>query len=132
MQISISEEKGRVPVTVFHIEGELSAESYDQLQRHAREAFKAGTHNLLLDLTDVTFLSSSGLRAFHEIFLMLRIDSPEESDESMRAGIKAGVFHSPHLKLLNPSRQVREVLKTAGFDMFLEIHSDRQTALASF
>ncbi len=132
MQISISEEKGHVPVTVFHIVGELSAESYDQLQQQAREAFKAGTRNLLLDLTDVTLLSSSGLRALHEIFLMLRTDSPEESDESMRAGITAGTFHSPHLKLLTPSRQVREVLRTAGFDMFLEIHSDRQAALASF
>lgn len=132
MQISISYEKARVPVTVFRVEGELSAESYSQMQEQSREAFKAGTRNLLLDLTDVTLLTSFGLRALHEIFLMLRTDSPEESDESMRAGIADGTFQSPHLKLLRPSRDVLKVLRTAGFDMFLEIHSDRQTALASF
>ena len=63
MNIVVSQEQGSVPVTVFQLEGELGAGSYEQLQDQAQEAFDEGTRNLLLDLTDVTFISSAGFRA---------------------------------------------------------------------
>ncbi len=34
--------------------------------------------------------------------------------------------------MMNPSPPVLRVLTTAGFDMFLEIHRDPRTAVASF
>lgn len=132
MEIVVSKEEGRFPVTVFHVKGEITADSYEQLQRQADDALEAGMRNLLLDLTDVTFVSSSGLRAIHRIFMQLRSDSQEESSEAVRKGVVAGTYQSPHLKLLKPARSVRQALKAAGFDMFLEIHSDLQAAVASF
>ena len=39
---------------------------------------------------------------------------------------------SPHLKLVKPTPHVLEVLKSAGYDMFLEIHRDLRQALDSF
>jgi anti-anti-sigma factor len=132
MEMIVSTTEGRIPVTVFHVKGEIAATSYEQLQQQARDAFDAGMQNLILDLTGVTFVSSAGLRAIHYIFTLLRTTSPEESDEAMRRGVREGTFKSPHLKLVNPARQVLETLKTAGFDMFLEIHSDIQAAIASF
>jgi anti-anti-sigma regulatory factor len=80
----------------------------------------------------VTFLSSSGLRAIHYIFELLRSDSEDEGDKVVREGIAAGTFHSSHLKLVNPKRNVLRALEQAGFDMFLEIHSDLPAAIASF
>jgi anti-anti-sigma factor len=132
MDITVSQENGRVPVTVFRVTGEITMESYEGLQQKAQDAFEAGTRNLLLDLTDVTFVSSSGLRAVHYIFDLLRADGLEESDEAVRKGLKEGTFKSAHLKLLNPRPSVRKVLKMSGFDMFLDIHSDLKKALASF
>jgi anti-anti-sigma regulatory factor len=132
MQIIASAIEGHIPVAVFQVTGEITTTSYEQLQQQAQEAFEAGVQNVILDLTDVTFVSSAGLRAIHYIFTLLRTTSPEESDEAIHRGVREGTFKSPHLKLVNPSRQVLETLKTAGFDMFLEIHADRQTAIASF
>ena len=132
MEIILSEEEARVPVTVFQIKGELVAETEGQLVQQARDAYETGMRYLLLDLSRVTFLSSAGLRAVHQIYTLLRGDSPEQSDGDVRAGIKAGTYHSSHLKLLNPNSEVSKVLKATGFDMFLEIYSNRSKALASF
>jgi hypothetical protein len=77
-------------------------------------------------------MATAGLRALHAIFTLLRADTPEESDATTKAGIAAGTFVSPHLKLLNPNAYVLEVLKVAGYDMFLEIHHDAAQAVASF
>lgn len=132
MEIMASHKNGKVPVTVFHIKGALTAESSETLEQQAKSAFEAGTRNLLLDLTDVKFVSSGGLRTIHRIFMLLRGDTPEESDESVRKGITAGTYRSPFLKLLKPSRHVLEALKLAGFDMFLEIHTNLQGAVTSY
>jgi anti-sigma B factor antagonist len=117
---------------VFHISGEIAAATYKELEQQADEAFEAGMRDLLLDLTDVSFLSSSGLRAIHHIFTLLRTDSAEDSDDTVRKGVRAGTYKSPHLKLLRPSPKVLKVLQTSGFDMFLDIHSDLQKAVDSF
>jgi hypothetical protein len=130
MEITISQAQGRVPVTVFHIKGAITAN--EELERRGKEAFDAGTQDMLLDMTDVPYIATSGLRALHALYMLLRTDQPAESDEAVKVGIRAGTFTSPHLKLLKPSAQVMEALKTAGYDMFLEIHQDLKRAVASF
>jgi len=130
MKISVSQEQGRVPVTVFHIDGNLTSE--EELEEMARRAYEGGARNILLDLTDVPFMASSGLRALHYIYTLLRTDAQEESDGVVRKGIAAGTWTSPHFKLLKPNRNVLEVLRTTGYDMFLEILTDRKRAIASF
>ena len=132
MDIEISHEQGRKPVTVFRIRGEVNITTYEQLEKQARDAQASGTRDLLLDLTEVTYVSSAGIRALNNIFKLLRSDAPEESDEAMRKGLSDGTFKSPHVKLLNPTPRVVEVLKIAGVDMLLEIHQKRKDALASF
>jgi len=132
MDIEVSQEQGRRPVTVFHIKGEINITTYEQLEQTAREAFNAGTRDLLLDLAEVTYVSSAGIRALNNVFKLLRSDAPEESDEAMRKGLSDGTFKSPHLKLQGPSPGVLEVLKIAGVDMLLQIHQNRKDALASF
>ncbi|MCL4294871.1 MAG: STAS domain-containing protein [Anaerolineae bacterium] len=133
LQITVSQEQGRVPVTVLRIDGDvIDANSYQQLEAQARAAIEAGARNLLLDLTKMKYISSAGLRALHTIFLLLRGDTPNESDENMKKGLMDGTFKSPHLKLLNPSPAVTETLRAMGFDMFLEVHRNLKDALASF
>lgn len=133
LQIVVSQEQGRVPVTVFHIKGDIDANSYQQLEAQARKAAEAGSRALLLDLNEVGFMSSAGLRALHTIFTMLHAaDASSENDQAIRQGLRDGTFKSPHLKLLKPGRAVKEVLKTTGFDMYLEIHTNLKEAIASF
>jgi anti-anti-sigma factor len=132
MDITITQEETRVPVTVFRIKGELTAETQAQLLRQALLAHEAGMRYLLLDLDQADFISSSGLRAIHQIYSMLRADSSEEGNAAVRSGIRSGSYHSSHLKLLNPKPNVMQVLQAAGFDMFLDIYDDRLQALAAF
>jgi anti-anti-sigma regulatory factor len=132
MQIEISYEQGQVPVTVFHVKGDITVDTYEQLQQQAQDAIDADTRNLLLDLAKVDYMSSSGVRAIHHIFTLLQDASPGESDDEIRKGIGDGTFKSSHLRLLNPSKRVAQVLKIAGLDMFLEIYTDLQKAIDSF
>jgi anti-anti-sigma factor len=130
MEIAVSQAQGRVPVTVFRLKGDLANEQ--PLESTARQAYESGTRYLLLDLSDVPFISSAGLRALHVIYTMLRQKQGEESDRAVQEGIRAGTYRSPHLKLLKPSRNARRALSVAGYDMFLEIHEEYNQAIAAF
>ncbi len=130
MDVTVSQAQGRVPVTIFRVTGAVT--DNQELEARAQAAYDAGARNILLDLTAVPYMATAGLRALHAIFTLLRADTPEESDEATKAGIAAGTFMSPHFKLVKPSSHVLEVLKAAGYDMFLEIHSDVNQAVASF
>ena len=132
MNVTVSQEQANVPVTVLTIEGAIAADSYEQLQKQAKEAYDAGTRYMLLDLSKVDFVSSSGLRAIHQIFLMLSVRGSEEEQKAVQEGVRKGTYKSPYLKLANPSRDVQNVLNMAGFDMFLAIYPDRKAALAEF
>lgn len=132
MEIATSQYHGRVPVTVFQLKGDLDANTYEQLETRAREAYAAGMRDLVLDLAGVPYLSTAGVRAINSLFNLLRTEAPSESDSAVRQGLQDGTFKSPHLKLLNPTPRVTDVLNMAGVDMFLEIHSDLGVAVASF
>jgi anti-anti-sigma regulatory factor len=79
-------------------------------------------------------VSSAGLRALHQIFNKLRARDTNNalSEEEIRRGISAGTYKSPHLKLLNLSKETKTAFELSGFDMFIETFDDRQAALASF
>jgi len=120
MSILVGQEQGNVPVTVLKIEGDLDASTYKDLQDKASEIIDSGTSNILLDMGDVKYMGSAGFRAIHAIANMLNKEQ------------KQGMYKSEHVKLLNPKGEVARVIKTLGFDSFLEIHEDRTTAIASF
>jgi len=132
MEITTSQETGRVPVTVLHIRGDIDSSNYQLLDERAEAVIEGGAQYLLVDLTGVRYMSSAALRSLNQIFHRLRARSKDTSDEVMYQGINAGTYKSPYLKLLKPSKTVLEVLKVTGFDMFLEMHDDLKSALASF
>jgi len=130
MDVTVSQAQGRVPVTIFHITGAVT--DNQELEARAKEAYQGGARSIVLDLTEVPYMATAGLRALHAIFTLLRADTPQESEVATKTGIAAGTFTSPHLKLVKPNAYVMEVLKAAGYDMFLEIHRDVNQAVASF
>jgi anti-anti-sigma factor len=132
MEIKVSTEQGRVPVTVLHVDGNIDSVSYESFLSKANELIDSGARHMLIDLEHVPLVSSAGLRAFNNVFSRLRELSPDMSDEEMRNGINAGTYKSPHLKLANPSKATRLALETSGFSMFLEILSDVSLGVAAF
>jgi len=72
MQIDVSQKEGRVPVTLLQIKGRIDGDNFEQLQRQADKTIETGARHLLLDLTEVNFISSAGIRAIHTIFKHLQ------------------------------------------------------------
>jgi anti-anti-sigma factor len=134
MEIKVSTENGRVPVTVLHVDGNIDSSTYEQFQTTARKLIDEGTRYILVDLSHAPFVSSAGLRALHTLFNELRTRNPDAnlSDEQMKKGISAGTFKSPHLKLLNLSPETKTAFETSGFDMYIDTFTDRKAAIASF
>jgi anti-anti-sigma factor len=134
MEIKVSTESGRVPVTVLHIDGNIDSSTYEQFQSTAKKLIDEGARYLLVDLSHAPFVSSAGLRALHFLFTELRSKNPEAnlSDEQVKKGISAGTYKSPHLKLLNLSPETKTAFETSGFDMYIDTFTDRNAAIASF
>jgi anti-anti-sigma factor len=132
MEITVMQEQGRVPVTVLQVAGKTDSGSADEFQRKIMEVIDAGARYLVLDLSKIPYMSSAGLRVLQEVFSKLRSLSASESDKEMYKKIADGSFKSPHLKLLNPTKEVLEVLRMSGFDMLVSIEHDLKTAVASF
>jgi anti-anti-sigma factor len=134
MDIQVTTANGRVPVTVMHVNGNIDALTYEQFQAKADELIQDGARYLLIDLAKCPFVSSAGLRALHQIFNKLRSKETGNtlSEEEVRRGISAGTYRSPHLKLVNLSKETRSAFELSGFDMFIDTFDDEHAAIASF
>jgi anti-anti-sigma factor len=130
MEIRVSQEQGRAPVTVFHIIGEMTADTAGAFEAAARAAIQNGTRNLLLDLTDVPFIGSFGIRSINSVLVEM-YEANGQTDADARRVLRTNSKAS-YLKLLNPNPQVMRVLETSGFDMLLEVQKDLKEAVASF
>ena len=120
LNIMVGQEQGNVPVTVLRVEGDIDAASHKTLQDRASELIDGGATNILLDLGGVDYMGSAGFRALHAIANQL---SGEDA---------SGLSKSAHLKLLNPTDAVARVIKTLGFDVYLDIFQDKNEAVNSF
>jgi len=134
MEIKVSTENGRVPITVLHVDGNIDASSYQKFQSAAKKLIDEGARYILVDLAHAPFVSSAGLRALHTLFNELRSRNPDAnlSDEQVKKGIRAGTYKSPHLKLLNLSPETKAAFETSGFDMYIDTFTDLKAAIASF
>ena len=131
MEIAAVQQSGRVPVTVFNIKGDIDSSTYQQVQAHIEQEVQAGAHDIVLDLTEVGYMSSAGIRMLSHLFNLLRGNLPQESDDAMKQGVRDGTFRSPHLKLVSPTPRVAEVLKMSGLDMMIESYQNVPEAVAS-
>jgi anti-anti-sigma regulatory factor len=124
-----------VPVTVLTTHGDIDASNYQDLIRLVQKLYQDGTRNLLVDLGDTAFISSSGLVALHSIAMMLNGEPPlniEDGWSALRAMGQGLGTRQAHLKLLNVQARVDRTLEISGLKPFYEIYHDRDTALASF
>jgi anti-anti-sigma factor len=136
IDLTISTAQARVPVTVLHLRGILDASTYEAVIDEAQKAYHAGARDMLLDLSEVPYLSSSGLVALQSIATLLRGEQATDTSEGW-AAIQAiqrdrDTGLQQHLKLFNPQPRVHQVLLTVGFQRYLEIFEDLELAIASF
>ena len=136
MEITISQEQGKVPVTMIKVAGQLDGQTYQKLIASAQDVIQGGASNILLDLSDLIFISSAGLVSLHVVALLLRGEAMPDLEhgwaalKSVNKSRESGV--QQHVKLLNPREEVVNVLDMVGFSTFFEIFNDKQKALESF
>jgi serine/threonine-protein kinase RsbW len=101
------------PAQIFELAGRLDAVSSQAAIARVYAAISAGARNVLLDMSQVTFLSSSGLRAL----LLVRKELLAQNGE---------------LRLCALKPQVQEVFTLTGFTQVFAIHPTREEALGAF
>jgi anti-anti-sigma regulatory factor len=128
MNITVSVQQAREPVAVMKLQGDIDASNFVQVVDKAREIYQNPARNLVIDLSEVPSVSTTGLVAIHKIALLYS-GVPEEQ-------VHPDLTHSSnarkHVKLLNPQPAVEEVLTTAGLKLFFKIFRDLESALNSF
>ncbi len=136
MTITIDRAQGKVPVTILGIQGDLDASNYLDVIAKAKEVYDAGARHILIDMSAMPFMASSGLVALHSIALLLRGEEPPDPEYGW-AAFRAldrvrDIGLQRHVKLLSPQPKVDQLLEMTGLKGFFEIHTDLETAIASF
>jgi anti-anti-sigma factor len=138
LNLTVDNVEGQVPVTVLRLEGEMDASNYESLIVQTQALYADGVRDLLLDLAKLSFVSSSGLVALHNMALIMRGETLENAQEGWRAfhaisrDLKKASGPEAHFKLLNPQPLVFKVLDTAGFTTVMPVFEDEETAVAAF
>lgn len=136
MEVNVQRAPNTPAVAILKVDGEIDASNYLDVISAVRQLYGDGARQLVVDLTDVTFLSSSGLVALHSSAMIMRGDEPPDPE------LGWGAFHAiasdvergfeTCCKLYGPRERVLKTLEMTGFSNFLEIYNDLDTAVASF
>lgn len=136
MTITLEQIQGDASLTVLGIQGDLDASNYQGVIQAAEHALGVGNENLLIDMTEIPFMSSAGIAALHSIALLMRGDEKPDTDHGWEVfhsyGRESGNGKQKNVKLLNPQPRVLNTLAKTGMDEFFEIYTDIDTAIASF
>tara|TARA_B100000989_G_C19361786_1_gene393597 strand:- start:128 stop:472 length:345 start_codon:yes stop_codon:yes gene_type:complete len=100
-------------VKIFRIDGRLDATSAPKLENALEQACSKGFLKIILDLADMEYLSSAGIRLI--LSLTKKLDN-----------LNGG------LRLCSISEDVMEIIKMAGFERILNIYPTENEALKGF
>ncbi|MEO8572058.1 MAG: STAS domain-containing protein [Chloroflexota bacterium] len=137
LETSIDQASGRVPITIVALKGELDASNFTELIEDVRRLYEEGSRDLLLDLTDLAFMASSGLVALHSILRLMHGEAPPDPEAGWGALHSLGLDVSgggtqTEVQLCGPQGPVERVLTRTGLSRLFLIHPDRASAIAAF
>ena len=136
MEIIISPNQDAPDVSIMKLRGELDGSSYEYFIEEGQKLYDAGIRKLILDMSELTFISSAGLAGIHRVARVFRGDDRSTMEEGWGALRAMGNDNDngfqKYIKLLNPSQNIQNVLDTVGFTAFFEIYTDIHPAIASF
>lgn len=137
MQTTVDQAEGRVPITIVGLAGELDASNFQQLIDDVRGLYDEGIRHLLLDLTDLSFMASSGLVALHGVLRVMHGEEPPDPESGWEAfhaigrAVEDGSSQT-EVQLCGTQPAVAQVLERTGLDRLFVSHSDRAAAIAAF
>ncbi|NDJ77127.1 MAG: STAS domain-containing protein [Chloroflexi bacterium] len=103
----------RDDVTVFVLEGRVDNDGAVDLDRALLAAVSAGNYRLVLEMAQVRYINSAGLRILADILTQTR-------------------EHNGDLKLADPNPKVKRVFQIIGFDNFFITYDTLEEAVTAF
>jgi anti-anti-sigma factor len=137
LQTTVEQVEGPTSVTVVALDGELDAASFEHVIETIRQVYEGGGRRLLMDLTNLTFISSSGLVAVHAAMRLMRGEAPPDLEQgwgalrAIRDEVEDGTVQA-NLHLCGTQDAVRKVLDRTGLGGLIPSYPDRAAALAAF
>jgi anti-anti-sigma factor len=127
---------GDPPLTVLALAGELDASNFAGLVAEVQGLYGGGTRRLVLDLSELRFMASSGLVALHSIVRILGGEAPDDLEAgwgSLHAvgHDVAGGGTQTEVQLCGVQPGVQRVLDRTGLAGMFVIHPDRAAAIAA-
>jgi anti-sigma B factor antagonist len=107
------ETDNRQNVSIMKVKGRIDSETAPELDDALAKLLQQDRHQIVLNLQDVDFMSSAGLRAIVK---------------AHQAAKKAG----GDLRLASVSEPVEVILRTVGMMQMLQMYPSDQEAMASF
>jgi len=135
LQTTVEQVEARVPVTVVGLNGELDASTYEHLIVDVRDLYEGGTRKLVLDLSGLTYMASSGLIALHSIVQVMRGEQPPDLEGGWSAfhalgnAVEGG--RQDDVLLAGEQPAVTRVLQRTGLDQLFASYPDRASAIAA-
>ena len=128
MEITVDLEQRSEPIAIMRLQGSVDASDFVQVVDKAQEIYQNPSRNLILDLSGVPSISSTGLAAIHHIALLYSgvANSMKHPDLTHNSNARKRV------KLLSPQPDVEKALETAGLKLFFKVFRDLQSAIKSF
>jgi len=134
MEISTTIHQADQPIAIMQLNGDINASNFMEVVNKAQELYDNPARNLIIDLSEVSSVSTTGLVALHKIALVY--SGVPQQVEADKDEIRPDFTHSSNarkfVKLLNPQPAVDEALLKAGLKLFFKVYKDLESALQSF
>ena len=100
-------------VTVFVPEGRIDTLAADEMDQALQAAVAGGSHNIVVDMSGVDYISSAGLRSLAAVLVRCRDEGGD-------------------MKLAALNKRVTRVFNIIGFDLLMSLHGTSDAAIADF
>ena len=114
MGLSVITDLENDDIAIIRLNGELVVSEVDKLRNEVRDIIGRNIYKIILDMSEIDFIDSSGIGLLVEILKTLN------------------KYNGGQLKLVNLNRQVKEILRKIQLYSIFEIHSSEDEALESF
>ena len=114
MGLSVITDLENDDIAIIRLNGDLVVSEIEKLRKEIRDVIGREIYKIILDMSEIDFIDSSGIGLLVEILKTL------------------SKYEGGQLRLINLNRQVKEILKQVQLYSIFEIHSSEDEALESF
>jgi anti-anti-sigma regulatory factor len=129
-------EQASATAAVVTVTGELDASNFGDLIDTGRQLYAAGTQVLVVDLSGLTYMASSGIVALHSLARIFEGQEPPDPEAGWQAmhDVATDVDRGPSIsgvRLVAPVPAVDRVLDRTGLKRLLPVYDTTAAALAA-